>query len=255
MGLEKSRPPAAAVIASFTSSLFIEQTPIGVSLGNATRGVWGSWAAPIHVRALWNRERPGQRRDTANIRRARELSKTPSRDESLITLGRCRLTGQGGRALTGKGIDVLVGTDGGVGRVETIRQRLQKGYDLVLLLIRQAEHTGGHVEVVQDLFHRPAVHLFRGSRRAVSRRDVELKITHVARVVEMDELLQALDVAIMEELLLEIRYRLAVRVELACLGRRTLRRCQRHIARGRDLELAVGRRRKLQPISRVRIGG
>src|SRR6266436_5877933 len=112
----------------------------------------GVVGGPHTVRALWNRERPGQRRDTANISRTRELSKIPSRDESLVALGRRRLTGQGGRALTGKGIDVLVGTDGGVGRVETIRQRLQERYDLVLLLIRQAEHTGGHVEVVQDLF-------------------------------------------------------------------------------------------------------
>ena len=45
----------------------------------------------------------------------------------------------GGRALTREGIDVLIGADGGVGRVVTVRQRLHERDNLVLLRIRQAE--------------------------------------------------------------------------------------------------------------------
>src|SRR5438874_10806452 len=71
----------------------------------------------------------------------------------------------------------------------------------------------------------------------------------------MDELLQALDIAIMEELLLEIRYRLPVRVDLAGLGGGTLWRGHGHIARRQHLHLAVDSRRKLEPLLRVRIGG
>lgn len=46
------------------------------------------------------------------------------------------------------------------------------------------------------------VNLFRRSRRAVSRRDLERK--HVAHIVEIDELLKALGVGIVKELLLEM---------------------------------------------------
>src|SRR5206468_12943839 len=62
-----------------------------------------------------------------------------------------------------------------------------------------------HVNVVGNFGHRPAVYLFRCSCRAVPGSDVELKCENVARVVEVHELLQALDVAIVEELLLEVR--------------------------------------------------
>src|SRR6266850_3943106 len=71
---------------------------------------------------------------------------------------------------------------------------------------------------------------------------------HVARVVEVDELLQALDVAVVEEPLLEKPGLPPWR-----LGGRAL--CRRHvrIARGRDLELAIGRRGQPDPF-RVRVG-
>ena len=119
-------------------------------------------------------------------------------------------------------------------------------------VIRQHEISDRHVEIVRDLRHRPAVHFFCLSRRAVSGSNFERK--HVPRVVEMDELLQALGVAVMKELFLEVRYWLPVRVELAGFGGRTLWRCQGHIARRRCLHLAVGSWRKLYPL-RVRIGG
>src|SRR5712672_227891 len=241
IGLEKSRLPAAAVIASLRSTLFIERPRISVP-SEGRWEVYGGRARPhTPVLVLWNLERRGHRRDAANIRRAGKLSQTKGRDEGLVTLGR-RVTAR--HALTRKGIDVLVRTDGRVGRVETVRQRLHECYDLVLLLIRQAELTNGHVEVVRDLGHRPAIHLFRLSRRAVSRRDVERK--HVPRIVEMDELLQALDVAIVKELLLEEGPRR--------LGSKTLRRRHRHMTLRLRLLMAVVSRRELRP-GRVRIGG
>src|SRR5436190_18812336 len=126
------------------------------------------------VSALWNR-RVGYRWDTANIRSTGKLTENECRNESRITLVRCILTGYRGRALTGESIDVFVGADGGVGRVETVRQGLQEGYDLVLLRIRQAESTGRHVDVVQNLGLRPAGHPFHRSRRAVTGRDRECK--------------------------------------------------------------------------------
>ena len=58
---------------------------------------------------------------------------------------------------TSKGVAV------GVGRGETIGECFQEGDDLVLLRIRQAEHTRRRVEIVWDLFHRPAGHPLNGS--------------------------------------------------------------------------------------------
>src|SRR5215472_7225079 len=110
-----------------------------------------------------------------------------------VTLGGSRTTGQ---ALTRKGIDVRIR------RCETIRKCLQEAHDLILLLIRQTEVADGHVDVVRNLGYRPAIDLFRLSFRTVSRRDLELK--HIAGIVEMNELLQALGVAIVKELFLEI---------------------------------------------------
>src|SRR3984893_15997458 len=238
------------MIARFTSSRFIEQIPIAVPLGTEYGGRRGPHTCPGSV--LWDRLRARQRRDTADIRRTRECRQIPGGDDGLIALGRCRLTGQGGRALTGKGIDVLVSADGRVGRVETVRQCLQERYDLVLLRIRQAEGAGRHVDVVRGLWLRPAGPPFHCSRRAVPRGDRNLigyipvrGRQRVSRVIEMYELLQALDVAVVKEFLLEIRYRLAVGVELAGLGGWALRRCQGNIARCRHLELPVGARRKL----------
>src|SRR4029077_3855915 len=89
----------------------------------------------VPVPALWNRFRPRHRRDLADIRCAGEFSKAPSGDKGLITLVECRLTRPRDRARTGKGIDVLVGADGGVAWVETIGHRHQEGNDLVLLQI------------------------------------------------------------------------------------------------------------------------
>jgi len=66
---------------------------------------------------------------------------------------------------------------------------------------------------------------------------------YVARVIEVDELFQALDVAVVKELFLEIADILAVHDRAWSLGRGTLWRCHRHIARRRHLELAVNSRR------------
>ena len=96
----------------------------------------------------------------------------------------------------------------------------------------------------RNLGHGPAVYFFSRSCRAVPGSYVVL--VFVARVVEVDELLQALDVAVMKELLLEVRP--------WCLGRRTLRWRHSNIARSSHLHLAVGTRGKLCP-GRVWVGG
>jgi len=129
-----------------------------------------------------------------------------------------------GHASPGISIDI------GVRCREAVAERLQKYNDLILLHIRQAEMTSRHVQVLRDLWRRPAVYLFYCSRRAVSRRDRLL--VHVAGVVEVYELLQTLDVAVMEELLLE--------VWAWSFGGRTLWWHQGHIARCHRLHLAVG---------------
>src|SRR6266849_9471483 len=162
--------------------------------------------------------------------------KVRGQDKGLITLSLSRATGL---ATTRKGIPV------GVRSRETIRECLQKCHDLVLLLIRQSEIACRHVDVVRHLGHRPAVYFFGRSCRAMSGSDIEFIGAHVARVVEVDELLQALDVAVVKEFLLEVRPRR--------LGARTLWRCHRHIARRRRLHLAVGSWCKLSP-SYIRVG-
>ena len=75
---------------------------------------------------------------------------------------------------------------------EAVGERLQERDDLVLLLIRQAEIAGRAVEILRHLRPRPAVHLLGRSRRAVSGLDV-VRI-EIARIVEVHELLEALDV-------------------------------------------------------------
>src|SRR5258705_5062979 len=182
---------------------------------------------------LWN-SRTGSRRDSADSRCAGWERR--SRDKEVISLRRSRTTLH---AYTRKGIDVWVTSR------ETIRECHQKRNDLVLLLIRQAELAGRHVEIVPDLGHRPAVYFFDRSCRAVPGSDVECNALYVARIVEVDELLQALDVAVVKELLLEVRpWR---------LGGGTLWRRQSNIARRRHLHLAVNTRSKLCPV-RVRVG-
>ena len=153
-----------------------------------------------------------------------------SRDEFAISLPRRRTIGifggVAGHATTRKGIAV------GVGRRETVSKCFQKRDDLVFLLIRQAEHTRRRVEVVRDLFHRPAGYPLDRSSRAVSRSDRVSK-AGVARVVEMYELLQALDVAVVKELLLEVRF------PGAGFGGGTLRGCHCCIAHRGYLKLTV----------------
>src|SRR5258706_5053382 len=102
------------------------------------------------------------------------------------------------------------------------------------------------VLIVRTLFHRQAGHFLNRSFRAVSGSDV-LGKAGVARVVEMYELLQALDVAVMKELFLEIRF------PGAGFGGGTLRGGHRHIASRGHLELAVNHWCKLYPRP-VRVG-
>ena len=171
----------------------------------------------------------GHGRDVADL--AGTGRKWRSRDQELITLSRGRTTAP---ASTREGITA------GIGPGETIRECLQERNDLVLLRIRQAELANRHVDVVRDLGHGPAVHPFGFPRWAVSRGDVER--VDVARVVEVDELLQALDVAVVEELLLEVR------LPYAGFGGGALWRRHGDIARRGCLHLAVRSWRKLCPI-------
>lgn len=70
------------------------------------------------------------------------------------------------------------------------------------LALCQAEVAERHVDVVRDLGHGPAIDLFRLGRRTVSRGNGER--IHVACIVEMNELFQALGVAIVKEFLREV---------------------------------------------------
>src|SRR4029077_11119344 len=109
----------------------------------------------------------------------------------------------------------------------------------------EAEITGGHIDIVRHLGHGPTVDFFNRSFRTVSGGNVERKPWFVARVVEVDELLQALDVAVVKELLLEVRP--------GRLGGGTLWRCHSDIARRRHLHFAVVKRCKFSPSS-IRAG-
>ena len=111
-------------------------------------------------------------------------------------MGRSRTAGH---ASTRKGIPI------GVRSRETIGKGLQERDNLVFFLIGQAEITGGHIDIVRHLGPRPAVYFFDRSIRAVSGSNVERKPWFVARVVEVDQLFQAFNVAVVKELLLEVR--------------------------------------------------
>src|SRR4030088_1484638 len=94
---------------------------------------------------------------------------------------------------------------------------------------------------VGDLLQRRSSHPLNRSWRAVSGSDRGGKCG-VARGVKMYELFQALDVAVMKELLLEVRF------PGAGFGGGTLRRCHRHIANCGHLELSVNHWCKLYPV-------
>jgi hypothetical protein len=120
-----------------------------------------------------------------------------SRNNGFVTL---RASRAAFHASTRKGIAVWVWDR------EAICERLQEDHDLVLLVIRQAQGAGGHVKVVLDLGPGPACNPLDSSGRAVSGSYLaQSNPGHIACVVEVHKLLQALDVAIMEELLLEVR--------------------------------------------------
>src|SRR3989442_14384984 len=91
---------------------------------------------PFSVLPLRN-GRTGERKDAADSRCAGR--KRRRRDKRIIPLGRrrsIRRTGFPNHERTRKGIDV------GERCCETIREGLQEGHDLGLLLIRQGELTG-----------------------------------------------------------------------------------------------------------------
>jgi len=154
----------------------------------------GPQPAPcVCVGGLRNR-RNWNRRHAADVRCAGW--KRRSWDKASVTLLRRRTIGVGcritGHASTRKLVTV------GVRSCESVRECLQERNDLVLLLIGQAEIAGGHIYIVPNLGHRPAVYLFSRSCWTVSGCD-GVRIRCVTRIVEMYELLQALDVAIVKE--------------------------------------------------------
>src|SRR5467141_5098763 len=183
-----------------------------------------------------NRFGSRQRRHAADGRCAGRQRR--SRDKEAVSLPRRRtIRIRGGiarRANACKGVDV------GVRSCEAVGERLEERNDLVLLRIAQPKHTNRHVDIVWDFRHRPTVYFFGLSCRAVPRSDVELKCDNVTRVVEVYELFQTLDVAVVEELLLEVRP--------GSLGGRTLWWPQRDVARRRRLHLAVRSWRKWCPL-------
>src|SRR3984885_7737576 len=90
--------------------------------------------------------------------------------------------------------------------------------------------TDSHILVYRNLGRRPAVHPFGCSCRAIAAFNGRIPI-NVARIVEMDQLLQALDVAVVEKLLLEVRP--------WGFGGRALGRRQGHVARCHRLHLTI----------------
>src|SRR5207245_6353403 len=143
-GWNASRLPTVIVIASVRSSPFMD--------------VLVRRLATVQLR---NR-RIGNRRDAADRRRAER--KRRRGNEKLIPLGRRRTTEH---AHTRKRVPV------GIRFCEPVREGLQEGDDLVLLLIRQAEITGRHVDVIPHLGHRPAGHSFDCACWTVPRRHRE----------------------------------------------------------------------------------
>src|ERR1700680_1825192 len=190
-----------------------------------------SFSSAATPRALRNR-RIRDRRNPADGRGARRQRR--SRDQQFVTLGRSRTTRH---ANARKSIAVEVRPR------ESVRQCFQKFDDLILLCVRQAQITASHIDIVPHLWHGPAIYFFGRSCGAMSGSH-RVRIL-VARIVEVYELLQALDVAVVKEPLLEIR--------AGCFGRGTLRRCHRHVARRRHLHLAVDTWRVLFPTA-VRAG-
>src|SRR5258708_31939586 len=190
----------------------------------------------LRNRRAWDRRNAAYGRCAGRQRRCRDKFAIPLPRRRTIRI----CGGVTCHTSTSKGVAV------GVRRRETIGECFQEGNDLVLLRIRQAEHTRRRVEIVRDLFHRPAGHPLNRSFRAVPRSDW-LGKAGVARIVEMYKLLQALDVAVMKELFLEVRF------PRAGFGGGTLRRRHRHIASRGHLELAVNHWCKLYPRP-VRVG-
>ncbi len=108
---------------------------------------------------------------------------------------------------------------------------------MILLLVRQTKTADRHITVVRHLGLGPAIHSFGLAHRTVSGCDGEG--VHIARVVEVDELLEALYVTVVKELLLEVGSR--------GLGGGALRGCHRHVARRRGLHQPIADRRELCP--------
>src|SRR6266404_2646649 len=152
----------------------------------------------------------GEWKHTTDVRRTRR--KWRSRNKGLVTLSLSRATRL---ATTRIGIPVRVSLG------ETICQRLQEGDYLVFLMIRQAELTDRHVYGGRDLGPGPAVNFFGFSCGTMPGSDIEHKV--VPRVVEVNELFQTLDIAVVEELLLEVGPRR--------FSSRALVRCHSHTAR------------------------
>src|SRR5580700_4086897 len=126
---------------------------------------------------------------------------------------------------------------------ETVVERLQESDNLVLLRIRQVELTDRHVLVLRHLRGRPASYPLDGPCRAVS--GFHFHAINVPGVIEVNELLEALDVTVVEELLLEVGPRR--------FGGWTLWRRQSHIACGTGLHSAIGRLCEWYP-GGVRVG-
>src|ERR1700722_6861652 len=192
------------------------------------------------LRGYWH---AGERRYLADCRGAG--GEWGGRDKAPVAL--CRRRTIGVRCRVTDGTSPRKCADIWIWRCVAIREYFEKCNDLVLLRIREAEHPRRHVDnlVVVDFGRWPAGYFFDSPWRAVSRRDREW--IHVTRVVEMYQLLEALDIAVVKKLLLEIR------LDRAGLRGGALCRRHSHIARGGHLHLTVDRWCVLCP-TRVWVG-
>src|ERR1039457_7543207 len=95
-------------------------------------------------------------------------------------------------------------------RLETVNKCLKEGNNFIFLRVCLAKLTDRLVYVIPVLGHGPTCHLFNRSRGALS--GLYGESVHIARVIEVDDLLQGRQIAVMHERLDETGIRHSGRI-------------------------------------------